>query len=281
MAATVSRERREKDLKAMMMGAVLGGRMKRTVSDVLNFLDDLDDAVRFFALRKRGALLDLKPGEKLDRWGVTVRLSERMDRDPEFRSEMRNHPRYMTALSAHEAQGLPMVSFLGQVKEVRLVEEEPGLHWFLLPACHRGCEEIKKPEADHAPGECVVCGRPQGAADGCGMSSDSLATNLDRIHAVDDYLVRLGRPGSLRPQAVAGGSDRGLRTGHAGVARGPARGAPRHPRGAPRRRYRHHALLPLLGRPRAEAAVGGESAQRGARSLKRPAKITGQSLPVR
>ena len=204
MAATVSRERREKDLKAMMMGAVLGGRMKRTVSDVLNFLDDLDDAVRFFALRKRGALLDLKPGEKLDRWGVTVRLSERMDRDPEFRSEMRSHPRYMTALSAHEAQGLPMVSFLGQVKEVRLVEEEPGLHWFLLPACHRGCEEIKKPEADHAPGECVVCGRPQGAADGCGMSSDSLATNLDRIHAVDDYLVRLAdRDRSVRKRLLA------------------------------------------------------------------------------
>jgi hypothetical protein len=190
MAATVSRERREKELKAMMMGAVLGGRMKRTVSDILGFLDDLDGAVTFFARRKQGTLLDLRAGEKVDRWEVTVRLSERMDRDPEFRAEMRSQPRYMTALSAHEAQGVPMVGFLGQVKEVHLVEEEPGLHWLLLPACHRGCEEIKKPEAGHEPGECAVCGRPLGAADSCASSPSSLTTSLNRIHAIDDYLVR-------------------------------------------------------------------------------------------
>jgi hypothetical protein len=86
------------------------------VTNILDLLDDLDDALTFFARWKRGTLLDLEPGQKLDRWEATVRISRRMDRDPELYAEMlRQPPRYLLALMAHEAYGLPFVDFLRQV----------------------------------------------------------------------------------------------------------------------------------------------------------------------
>ena len=140
MDKKVVRDLREKELKAMMMSRM--GDFNGAMALMLDCFDDLDDAIHFFARRERGTLLDLAPGEKLDRWGTTVRFSQRLDRDPELRAEMHRHPRYLTALLAHEAQGLPIIGFLGQVREVRFVEEEPGLHWLLLPECHRGCKSL-------------------------------------------------------------------------------------------------------------------------------------------
>jgi hypothetical protein len=190
MATKVMRDAREKDLMAICVSAMQGGGIDGVVTNILDFLDDLDDAITFFAQWKRGTLLDLDPGQKLDRWETTVRISQLMDRDPELYAEMLRQPRYLAALMAHEAKGLPVVSFLGQVKEVRFVEEEPGLHWLLLPACHRGCEAFEGPEAAQSHGSCTVCGRPQGAASSSSKSPTALATTLDRIHAVDDYVVR-------------------------------------------------------------------------------------------
>jgi hypothetical protein len=191
MATKVTRDGREKDLKAMVASAMLGGGIDGVMTNILDLLDDLDDAITFFAQWKRGTLLDLEPGQKLDRWESTVLISRRMDRDPEFYAEMlRQPPRYLVALMAHEVQGLPIVDFLRQVKEVRFVEEEPGLHWLLLPACHRGCDIFLGPEAAHSHGSCTMCGRPKGAASSGSKLPSSLATTLDRIHAVDDYLVR-------------------------------------------------------------------------------------------
>jgi hypothetical protein len=108
----------------------------------------------------------------------------------------------MAALMAQEAIGLPILSFLAQVKEVRFVEEEPGLHWLLLPECHRGCEGFEGQEAQ-SNGLCTVCGRPQGAADSSSKSQNSLATTLERIHAVDDYVVRSARDSVMKDPTEA------------------------------------------------------------------------------
>ena len=94
----------------MMMSRM--GDLNGAMALMLDCFADLDDAIHFFALRERGTLLDLAPGEKLDRWQTTVRFSQRLDRDPELRAEMHRHPRYLTALLAHEAQGLPIIGFL-------------------------------------------------------------------------------------------------------------------------------------------------------------------------
>jgi hypothetical protein len=186
---TVVRDLREKELRAMMMSHM--GDFNGAMALMLDCFDDLDDAIHFFARRERGTLLDLAPGQKLDRWGTTVRFSQRLDRDPELRAEMHRHPRYLTALLAHEAQGLPIIGFLAQVREVRFVEEEPGLHWLLLPECHRGCESLDGGlQVARSYDSCLACGRPQGAASDSSTPPSSLATELERIHAADEYVVR-------------------------------------------------------------------------------------------
>ena len=104
---------------------------------------------------------------------------------------MHRHPRYLTALLAHEAQGLPIIGFLAQVREVRFVEEEPGLHWLLLPECHRGCESLDGGlQVARSYDSCLACGRPQGAVSDCSTPPSSLTTEMERIHAADDYVVR-------------------------------------------------------------------------------------------
>jgi hypothetical protein len=125
----------------------------------------------------------------VDRWGTTVRFNQLLERDPELYAEMRRQPRYLAALMTQEAMALPIMSFLSRVKEVRFVEEQPGLHWLLLAACHHGCEALVDPVAEPSDGSCSVCGRPQGAAAGCEPPAVQ-ATTLERIHAVDDYLER-------------------------------------------------------------------------------------------
>jgi hypothetical protein len=195
MATKIVRDGREKDLKAMVASAMLSGGVDAVMTNILDLLDDLDDAITFFAQRKRGTILDLQPGQKLDRWETTVRFSQRADRDPELYAEMLRHPRYLVALMAYEVQRVSILDFLAQVKEVRFVEEEPGLHWLLLPACHRGCEVLEGPEAAQSHDSCTMCGRPVGAASSSSKSPSnkppsSLATTLERIHAVDDYVVR-------------------------------------------------------------------------------------------
>ena len=67
MDKKVVRDLREKELKAMMMSRM--GDFNGAMALMLDCFDDLDDAIHFFARRERGTLLDLAPGEKLDRWG--------------------------------------------------------------------------------------------------------------------------------------------------------------------------------------------------------------------
>jgi hypothetical protein len=84
MAAEVTREAREKALKTVMRSAMLAGGVDGAVTRIVDVLDDLNEAITFFAQLKRGTLLALEPGQKLDRWEAIVRLNQRMDRDPEL-----------------------------------------------------------------------------------------------------------------------------------------------------------------------------------------------------
>ena len=204
MATKVTRDGREKLLKATFSAVVGGGiGIDGVATRILDDMDDMDDAITFFAQWKRGTLLDLEAGQKLNRWEATVRMNQRMDRDPELYAEVLRQPRYLAAFFTQEAMGVPILGFLGQVKEVRVVEEKPGHHWLVLTECHRGCETLEGPEAAQSDGSCTVCGRPQGAASSSSKSPSLLATTLDRIHAVDDYLVRsLNTDSSVRDRVM-------------------------------------------------------------------------------
>ncbi|HEY2186549.1 MAG TPA: hypothetical protein VGH39_16285 [Xanthobacteraceae bacterium] len=180
------RAQREGDLKGMVALAMLGADEDKLVKHFVDSLEDIDSAFTFFAQRKGGTLLGLEPGQRLGRWETNVRFNERMDRDPQLYADMVRQPRYMMAGFTQEATGLPIVSFLAQVKEVPFVEEDEGVHFLLLPACHRGCGPVKSEAAD----ECVMCGLPRPIATSNSKPVQGLTTTLDRIHALDDYLVR-------------------------------------------------------------------------------------------
>ena len=203
MASKAARDNREKRLKILAMSALSAGGVEGIMSRILDELDELDDVITFFAHRKRGTILDLAPGQKLTRWEATLRFNEQMDRDPGLYAEMSRHPRYLGALIVQEAMGIPVLSFLSRVKEVRFIEEQPGLHWLVLAACHHGCESVGAAQAGQFTGDsCSVCGRPQGAGDGAEQRHMPTAA-LDRIHAVDDYLERsVSVGGELRDQVV-------------------------------------------------------------------------------
>jgi hypothetical protein len=190
MDKQVQRDLIQKDLKTTMTSAVASGGIDGAMTKLVDMIEQMNDWATFFARRKRGTVFDLEPDQKLDRWEATVRFNQLLDRDPELHAEMRRHPRLLAALMAHEMQGLPLLGFLRQVTEVHFVEEEPGLHWLLLPACHRGCETLEASVVAQSPDACVVCGRPQGAASSSCKAPDSLATPTERIHAVDEHLVR-------------------------------------------------------------------------------------------
>jgi hypothetical protein len=181
------RERRAKEI-ANLAAALLGGNAEGIVNRTLDYLDDLDGAVDYFVRWKYGELLGLERGQRTDRWGITVRLHDRIEQAPALREEVLRHPRYVVALAVQEATGVRIIDFLSQVKSITIVEEEPGLHWLILPECHHGCEVVKNPEPHEERDSCQVCGNPQGS---CSRRKAVATGDRDRIHAVDDAVIRL------------------------------------------------------------------------------------------
>ena len=135
---------------------------------MLDYLsDDLDNAIHFLAAAG-GTLLRPGAGTELRSWGTTVRFSQRLDREGEHcRAEMHRHPRYRTALFAHEAQELPVTGFLAGAEEVQFLEEERACTGSCCPEqSHRGCELLdgELPRWPRSYNSCLACGRGQGAA---------------------------------------------------------------------------------------------------------------------
>lgn len=182
---------REQALRSLVESAMVqSGGSESTIGRILDFLEDLDGAVTFMTGWQRGAVLGLEPDERLDRWGMTVRISERADCDADFRRELLRHPRYLSAIAIREGLGIKPIDYLWQVNAVRVVEEEPGLHWLILPACHLGCGTPEVLASPPLNGSCQVCGKPQGQTSGCQRVTSSLATPADRIHEIDEFIVR-------------------------------------------------------------------------------------------
>ena len=168
----------------------LDGASASATDRILEFVEDLDRAMSFMTRWTLGPVLGLEPGQRMDRWGITRALSERAEREADFRREFLRHPRYVSALAVHEGLGIKPIYFLWQVKVVTLLEETPGLHWLILPACHRGCAALDGDVLGSAPSSCQACGKPLGGA-GAGSWRMSLSgTPVDRAHDVDDFIIR-------------------------------------------------------------------------------------------
>ena len=172
-----------------------------TPQRILNFIDDLDAAMRFMTHWALGSALGLPAGQGLDRWGITLALSERADRDVEFRRAYLANPRYVSALAVDEGLGIKPIHYLWQVKRVDLLEEAPGLHWLVLPACHRGCEALDVQGGAPSTGSCRACGKPLGPST---CQRETVQTPVGRIHDVDEFIVRSAQAdGSSRARLLA------------------------------------------------------------------------------
>jgi hypothetical protein len=183
-----TRDHRQRGLRHLVQSAARSTQDEESViANGLDYLDDLDEAIGFMTRWTGGPVLGLQAGERTDRWGLNLRLSERAQRDVEFRRELLRRPRYLSAMAVHEAMGISPLEFLWQIKAVSVVEETAELHWLVLPACHRGCETR---DASLTPPResCAVCGRPLGG--GCDGPMTVPQTDADRIHAVDDFIAR-------------------------------------------------------------------------------------------
>ena len=161
-----------------------------TPQRVLDFIDDLDAAMRFMTQWAMGSALGLPAGQGLDRWGITLALSERAERDAEFRRAYLRNPRYVSALAIDEGLGIKPIHYLWQVKRVDLHEEAPGLHWLVLPACHRGCEALAVQGGVPSTGSCRACGKTFGPAGACQRDASPAQTPANRIHDVDEFIAR-------------------------------------------------------------------------------------------
>lgn len=176
---------REQALKSLVKSGV-----ESSMGRILDYLEDMDRAVNFMINWQMGTVLGLNPTQRIDRWATTLRLSERAGRDADFHHELLKNPRYLTAIAAHESCGLKPIDFLWQVNTVSVIEEEPGLHWLILPACHLGCGTPEGKELPSTIGSCSVCGKPIGQMGDCQQEISSLATPAERIHAIDEFIVR-------------------------------------------------------------------------------------------
>ena len=172
---------REHALRSLVEDAVVGpGGWEPGIERVMAFLEDMDRAMSFMTDWKLGAVLSLEPDQVLDRWGMTVHISERAARDAEFRRAVLRHPRYVTAIALREGLGIKPIDYLWQVSDVRVVEEEPGLHWLTLPACHFGCGTDEILDLPRSIGSCQVCGKPNGETGGCGPTPSSWSRGDNR-----------------------------------------------------------------------------------------------------
>ena len=181
--------------------------MEAAIERVAEVIDDVDRAMDFYTQWSGGSVLGLEPGQRIDRWAATVRLSERAARDAEFRRELLRNPRYLSGLALRESSGIGLSNFLWQVNTVHILEEKPGLHWLVLPACHRGCRNGTVIESGLSTISCQACGKPSGrqAASLCDSTSPRPKTRLEGIHQVDDFVVRaVEADASSRERLVAG-----------------------------------------------------------------------------
>src|SRR5262245_35281436 len=178
---------REPELRAFVESVVARGlNWTAAYNRTLDFLEDVDTMIRLSLCWPMRAILATGEDQCLDRWTIERRLSEKARAEPDFRRDLFAHPRCVGALAACAALGVRPASYLWQVQETITLEEEPGIHWLVLPACHLGCT----PEPQHAQahvGACLACGKPGQGAAACSRRSQ---TPSAMIHEVDKEVIR-------------------------------------------------------------------------------------------
>lgn len=98
---------------------------------------------RFSQSWRWGKLIEPAPGERLSRRRMDARLVERARADPEFLDDLRRHPHWVYMVAAFDCFGISKLRFIEQVREVRLLEEEPDLLYLVLPARARLQAELE------------------------------------------------------------------------------------------------------------------------------------------
>jgi hypothetical protein len=161
------------------------------VGRVLDFLDDVDAMIRLAGEWPIRRILGLEPRQRIGRWSITVRLSERAECDPEFRRVLHQNPRGMGALAYYEGLGIPPTSYLWEVRTGTVLDETPGLHWVVLPVCHNGCQMLETPQSLGTAGPCMACGNPRGETGRCPQIGVPDISLRDQIHEVDEHIIRL------------------------------------------------------------------------------------------
>jgi len=181
---------REPELRALVESVVAGGLdWAAAYERTLDFLEDVDTVIQLSLRWPMRAILAAGADQCLDRWTIGRRLSAKASADPDFRRDLFAHPRCLGALAACAALGVRPASYLWQVQETTTLEEEPGIHWLVLPACHLGCT----PEPSHAQsqvGACLACGKPGQGAAACPRRSQNPTA---MIREVDNEVIRAAR----------------------------------------------------------------------------------------
>ena len=97
-------------------------------------LELLRELGRFSAAWRWDALVEPPPdGRPLTRADLDRQLAARVRADPELASQLRDNPRWVYMAAMWDAYRTPRLGFLGRIREVRLLEEGPGLRYLVLP----------------------------------------------------------------------------------------------------------------------------------------------------
>ena len=125
---------RKKAMKLMPASAAMPGPdAELTVTRMMNVLEDMDRSMPFMTRRPHGSVLELNPGERLDRWGMNVRISERAHREADFRRDLRANPTGFFCQTCPKLFGARSEDEFG-IDEVRLAGDTNTTLYLVLAA---------------------------------------------------------------------------------------------------------------------------------------------------
>ena len=122
-------------------------------------------SLTFGAFRRQwahGRIIERNQGERLSSKDIYQRIVQRARKNPRFRSDVLEHPRYVWAIALEEGLGIKAEQFLAQVTSVRIHQETATVFYLKLPVCHGGCGHSSPAPAqeENSRSNCHVCGKP-------------------------------------------------------------------------------------------------------------------------
>lgn len=148
-----------------------------------------DGTTTFNSYRKRmGQILANSGNERLTTGQIKERVIARARQDAKFRREMFKHPKFLWALVLEQQMGIKAEDFLRAIKKVELHQENEGLLYIKIPACHGGCKApgVHPAPECHSGDSCHVCGvsfkarTPDGKCDGADNEPGKQRSDIER-----------------------------------------------------------------------------------------------------